>query len=137
MKKHIELKKKISLKKGFTLVEVIAVLVLLGILAAVAVPQYVDMSANARARALDAGIAELNGRESLQWGNELLSAGGYDVATSDGTIATSVTTPGLGAGYALTGATAAGANLSFQGGAVVALTRTASTAVSPALWARP
>jgi len=31
-------------KNGFTLIEVIAVLVLLGILAAVAVPKYVDMS---------------------------------------------------------------------------------------------
>ena len=49
-------------KKGFTLIEVIAVLVLLGILAAIAIPGYIDLTANAETRALEAGIAEMNGR---------------------------------------------------------------------------
>jgi prepilin-type N-terminal cleavage/methylation domain-containing protein len=49
-------------EKGFTLVEIIAVMVILSVLAAVAIPRYMSLDENARQRAIDAGIAELNGR---------------------------------------------------------------------------
>jgi len=45
-------------QEGFTLIEIIAVLVLLGILAAVAVPKYFDMQETAKLRAADAAVAE-------------------------------------------------------------------------------
>lgn len=109
-------------------------LVILGILAAIALPRYVDLSANARDSAIDAAISELNGRESLTWANEMLSTSGAPV---DATVFAAVDTV-LGTNWTWSAApTVAGGTLSFQGGAGVALNRAASTITTPGIWSRP
>ena len=66
----MKLRKHIRNQKGFTLIEIIAVLVILGILAAIAIPKYLDMRKEAVVKAASSARMELNARERLvlaQW----------------------------------------------------------------------
>ena len=64
-------------RKGYTLIELIAVLVMLSILAAVAVPRFIDLAESAKRRALDFAVSELDGREYLAWAKVKLSSPGW------------------------------------------------------------
>ena len=69
-------KNRIRGQEGFTLIEIIAVLILLGILAAVAVPKYMDLTEEARKKAGEAAIAEVQGRYSIAYAKYLLENAG-------------------------------------------------------------
>ena len=67
----------VSEEKGFTLIELMAILVIIGVMASVAVKKYTNISISAELRAIDVGISELNSRETLTWANLIINQGNY------------------------------------------------------------
>jgi len=74
-------------KQGFTLIELVIIIILLGVLAAIAIPRYVDLrdqAVRASAQAtLDAGRAAVQ----LDFADQILNTGAYTSAIGDGTAA--------------------------------------------------
>lgn len=76
-------------QKGFTLIELVMIIVILGILAAVAIPKYIDLTTEATGSANMAYIGAVRSAISMEYAKETVAGGGIGVigAAAAATIA--------------------------------------------------
>ena len=73
-------------KRGFTLIELVIVIVILGILSAVAIPKYVDMQTEAREAAIKGSLGNIRSALSIQYAKNALGGNAIFPGILDGTI---------------------------------------------------
>jgi MSHA pilin protein MshA len=101
----------IRTQKGFTLIELVMVIVILGILAVVAIPKFIDLSSDAKTAAVQGIRGTRASAMAVNYASRSLSTGAsYGSAMSDCSTVGTIMSGGMPSGYSVTPAGAFGAN---------------------------
>ena len=94
------------IQRGFTLIELVMVIVILGVLAAVAIPKFVDLKSDARTAALAGVAGALNSASAINYGSRSANVAKGNAVTNCTDVATSMQ-GGLPSDYSITAAAVA------------------------------
>ncbi len=102
-----------QVQRGFTLIELVMVIVILGVLAAIAIPKFVDLKGDARQAALDGVAGALSSAAAINYAARSAKSTNGNAVANCSDVATAMQGGALPADYSITpAAVAAGTSVS-------------------------